>query len=543
MFIALTLAFRYLRSRVAAQQEQGKPMDLIDNPRDGENAPEFSVSEISSALRKVIEGEFGRVRIRGEVGRVFPARSGHLYFDIKDDRNVLACVTWKGQLGRLTARPEEGMEVVATGKLTTFGSQSKYQLNVEDIAPAGEGALMAMLEKRKKQLASEGLFEESRKKKLPLLPGVIGVVTSPSGAVIRDILHRLRERFPREVVVWPVAVQGRECAPQVSAAIAGFNRLPAGGAVPRPDLIIVARGGGSIEDLWGFNEETVARAVAASEIPVISAVGHETDTTLIDYVSDRRAPTPTAAAEIAVPVRLELQAWMDSTGARMTRALSVAVERRSQRLRDLQRAMPRSGPLLAGRQQRVDVADARLPGLVERAVADKRSRLAAAERLLHPGLLTARVRDASLRMSHLSSSVQVALGHSLQGCRQRLNRCGDRLHPRSARQVVTQGRGRLAELDARFQVVGPRAVRRLQQQLASTDRLRESLGYQRTLERGFAVVRADDKVITTASEGATKPQIDIVFADGTLKVRPQGSKTADGSKKSKPTPPEQGSLF
>ncbi len=294
--------------------------DLIDDPADAGNAHEFTVSEISGAVKRVIEGEFGRVRIRGEVGRVSRPRSGHLYLDLKDDRNVLSGVVWKGVAGRLATQPEEGMEVVASGRLTTFGGQSKYQMVIEDIRPAGVGALMAMLEKRKAALAAEGLFDAARKRPLPFLPDVIGVVTSPSGAVIRDILHRLRDRFPRRVLVWPVAVQGARCAPEVVRAIEGFNRMTPGGALPRPDLLIVARGGGSIEDLWGFNEETVARVAAASEIPLISAVGHETDTTLIDFVSDQRAPTPTAAAELAVPVRLELLAWTDAQGARTSRA-------------------------------------------------------------------------------------------------------------------------------------------------------------------------------------------------------------------------------
>ena len=295
-----------------------------DGPDDpgGGNAPEFSVSELSGAIKRVIEGEFGHVRLRGEVGRVARPRSGHLYLDLKDDRAVIAGVIWKGVAARLTTQPEEGMEVIATGRVTTFGGQSKYQVIIEDIQPAGQGALMAMLEQRKKKLAAEGLFEPAHKAALPFLPGVIGVVTSPSGAVIRDILHRLRERFPRKVLIWPVAVQGAACAPEVARAIRGFNALAPGGAVPRPDVLIVARGGGSIEDLWGFNEEEVARAAFASGIPLISAVGHETDTTLIDFAADKRAPTPTAAAEIAVPVRMELLGWLDGQSARLVRALT-----------------------------------------------------------------------------------------------------------------------------------------------------------------------------------------------------------------------------
>ncbi|MEM8593128.1 MAG: exodeoxyribonuclease VII large subunit, partial [Pseudomonadota bacterium] len=334
-------------------------MDLLDDPTPGQNTPEYSVSELSGAIKRAIEGEFGRVRVKGEVGRVVQARSGHLYFDLKDDRNTLSCTTWKGQISGLGVMPEEGLEVVATGRMSTFGPQSKYNMNVDTLAVAGQGALMAMLEKRKKALEAEGLFAAERKKPLPYLPEVIGVVTSPTGAVIRDILHRLRDRFPRKVLIWPVAVQGANCAPEVARGIAGFNALAPGGAMPRPDLIIVARGGGSIEDLWGFNEEDVARAAAASDIPLISAVGHETDTTLIDYVSDQRAPTPTAAAELAVPVRRELLAWVEEQGLRLLRGQGGALDRRAERLRDLARALPRRETLLAAPRQRLDLAEAR----------------------------------------------------------------------------------------------------------------------------------------------------------------------------------------
>lgn len=320
--------------------------DLIDDPVAGFNQPEFTVSEISGAIKRLIEGEFSHIRLKGEIGRVSYPRSGHVYLDLKDEKSVISAVVWKGVAARLPMRPEEGLEVVATGRVTTFAGQSKYQLIIEDLKPAGMGALMAMLEKRKAQLAAEGLFDAGRKKPLPYLPDVIGVVTSPSGAVIRDILHRLRDRFPRKVLIWPVAVQGERCAGEVSRAIAGFNALEAGGAIPRPDLLIVARGGGSLEDLWGFNEESVARAAAASDIPLISAVGHETDTTLIDYVSDKRAPTPTAAAELAVPVRHELAAWVNAQDARMSQALSTSFGRNRQRVADLARALPRLETIL-----------------------------------------------------------------------------------------------------------------------------------------------------------------------------------------------------
>ena len=352
-------------------------MDLIEDadrnrPAPPGNQPEYTVSELSGAVKRVIEGEFGLVRVRGEVGRVSRPASGHLYFDLKDDRSVIAAISWKGQVAKMQVRPEEGMEVVATGRMTTFPGQSKYQLIVEDVASAGAGALMAMLERRRAALAAEGLFDAGRKRRLPYLPGVIGVVTSPSGAVIRDILHRLRDRFARHVLIWPVAVQGPDCAEQVAAAIRGFNAIDPGGPVPRPDVLIVARGGGSLEDLWGFNEEVVVRAAAASEIPLISAVGHETDTTLIDHAADLRAPTPTAAAELAVPVRLDLVAGLDALAARLTRGVVLGVTGRAQRLRDLGRALPRLEAVLANPRQRLDAVAGRLGGGLGLAVARKR---------------------------------------------------------------------------------------------------------------------------------------------------------------------------
>src|SRR5437763_1632985 len=267
------------------------------------NAPEFTFSELSSALRRTVEDAYGHVRVRGEISgfrRAHP--SGHCYFARKDENAKIEAVIWKSALYRMRFKPQEGLGVIATGQLTTYPGSSKYQIVIEALEPAGIGALMALMEERKKKLAAEGLFDEKRKQLLPWLPEVIGVVTSPTGAVIRDILHRLADRFPRHVVIWPVRVQGEGSAEQIAAAIKGFNTLPAQGPIPRPDLLIVARGGGSLEDLWSFNEEVVVRAVADSTIPLISAVGHETDVTLIDFVADRRAPTPTAAAEMAVPV-------------------------------------------------------------------------------------------------------------------------------------------------------------------------------------------------------------------------------------------------
>ncbi|SPJ27486.1 exodeoxyribonuclease VII large subunit [Falsiruegeria mediterranea] len=501
-------------------------MDLLDDPTPGQNMPEYSVSELSGEVKRTLEGTFGRIRVRGEVGRVFKARSGHLYYDVKDDRSVLACTTWKGQISGLSVVPEEGLEVVVTGRLTAFGAQSKYNMNVDEVAVAGQGALMALLEKRKKQLEAEGLFASERKKPLPYLPQIIGVVTSPSGAVIRDILHRLRDRFPRKVLIWPVAVQGANCAPEVARAIDGFNQLTPGGSLPRPDLLIVARGGGSVEDLWGFNEEVVARAAAASDIPLISAVGHETDTTLIDYVSDRRAPTPTAAAELAVPVRLELAAWIEEQGARLSRATTDGVQRRSQRLRDLSRALPRAETLLDTPRQRLDQAAERLPNALIRGVQNRRVKLLDASAHLRPSTLRALV----------------------EGRRDRCHNLSSRLSLRPIQRELTVRKDQLTRLTERMNTTQTARLDRLRQQIEATDRLRETLSYKATLKRGYAVVRGDGQVVTTKAQAEQHSALEIEFADGVLSTGASATNDVKptpkpASKKAKPTPPNQGSLF
>ncbi|AHD08804.1 exodeoxyribonuclease VII large subunit [Phaeobacter gallaeciensis] len=519
--------------------------DLFDDPtpsdRPGQNAPEFTVSEISGEVKRTLEGTFGRIRVKGEVGRVFKARSGHLYYDIKDDRSVLACTTWKGQIASLSVVPEEGLEVVVTGRLTAFGGQSKYNMNVDEVAVAGQGALMALLEKRKKQLEAEGLFAPERKKPLPYLPQIIGVVTSPSGAVIRDILHRLRDRFPRKVLVWPVAVQGPNCAPEVARAIEGFNQLTPGGALPRPDLIIVARGGGSIEDLWGFNEEIVARAVANSQIPLISAVGHETDTTLIDFVSDRRAPTPTAAAELAVPVRLELLGWTENQGARLVRSAGQAVQQRRQRLNDLARALPKPDTLLETPRQRLDRVSERLPDALIRGVERRRLRLSEAAAALRPSTLRQLVTARQDRLRNLSS----------------------RLTLRPIQQELGRQRDHIGQLAQRLETVQTQRLDRHRHRLEATGRQLEILSYKATLERGYAVVRSKDGVVTRAADAATQAGLRIEFADAEIAVMTGEAGTADRampstkkpsaskSEASKPgkrqsgkaAPDDQGSLF
>ncbi|MDB5572108.1 MAG: exodeoxyribonuclease large subunit, partial [Hyphomicrobiales bacterium] len=312
-----------------------------------DNAPEISVSDLSNALKRTIEDRFGFVRVRGEVsGWRGPHSSGHVYFCLKDQGAKIDAVIWKGNYQRLRVKPEEGMEVIATGKITTYPGKSTYQIVVESIEPAGVGALLAQLEDRRRRLAAEGLFDEARKQLLPYMPRVLGVVTSPTGAVIRDILHRVADRFPMHVLVWPVRVQGETSGAEVARAIQGFNALPMGGRIPRPDVIVVARGGGSLEDLWGFNEEIVVRAAADSMIPLVSAVGHETDWTLIDHAADRRAPTPTAAAEICVPVRSDLLAQVGALARRHLAAMARLRERRASDLRALTRALPTPEDLL-----------------------------------------------------------------------------------------------------------------------------------------------------------------------------------------------------
>ncbi|MDC0604675.1 exodeoxyribonuclease VII large subunit [Amylibacter sp.] len=444
--------------------------DLIDSPGQGENAPEFSVSELSSVLKRMIEGEFSNVRIRGEVGRVSRPASGHLYFDLKDDKSVIASVTWRGQASKLATQPEEGLEVVATGKITTFAGQSRYQMIVSEMSVAGIGALMAQLEKRKKKLEAEGFFDKKIKKEIPYLPEIIGVITSPSGAVIRDILHRLSDRFPRKVLLWPVSVQGESCAPDVTAAINGFNKLTPGGAMPRPELIIVARGGGSIEDLWGFNEESVVRAASESEIPLISAVGHETDTTLIDLASDLRAPTPTAAAEYAVPVRADLMGWLSSMEERRVRSLTSNLEIKRQRLKDLSRGLPTPADLVAMAAQRLDAVSDRLPRALSAVSNNKRTLLLQTSAGLRGRLLQNKLIDRTKEMNRFVKSIE-------------------------------------ANIRLIFQ--------RNQSSLDGLERIRQTLGYEATLRRGYTVVRnKDGKLITRLKEADVNKELEIEFYDG-----------------------------
>lgn len=344
--------------------------------------PEFTVSELSSQIKMAMEGAFPFVRVRGEISGFKRAPSGHLYLNLKDENANLSAVCWKGNSAKFKFQPEDGLEVIASGSITTFAGQSKYQLIIDNMEPAGAGALMALLEKRKKQLAAEGLFDASRKKPIPYIPQVIGVVTSPTGAVIRDILHRISDRFPTHIILWPVLVQGEKAAGQISAAIEGFNKLKQDEKVPRPDVIIVARGGGSIEDLWAFNEEMVVRAVADSEIPIISAVGHETDITLIDFASDLRAPTPTAAAEMAVPVKSELILFVDDLSRRGLKAIFRLIEMHSNNIKSLSRALPNPKRFVDEKAQKLDNALIRMDVSIKNLLKNQQQNLEISARLL-----------------------------------------------------------------------------------------------------------------------------------------------------------------
>ena len=486
------------------------------SPQPSGNVAEFTVSELSQALKRTVEENYAWVRVRGEISGFKRASSGHLYMALKDADAVLDAVCWRGAAGKLSVAPEDGMEVIATGRLTTYPGRSKYQIVIEAMELAGEGALLKLLEERRRKLTAEGLFDASRKRPLPFLPDVIGVVTSPTGAVIRDILHRLADRFPRHVLLWPVAVQGEGAAAQVAAAIEGFNRLTPGGRIPRPDLLIVARGGGSLEDLWAFNEEIVVRAAAASEIPLISAVGHETDTTLIDFAADRRAPTPTAAAEMAVPVRSELRVGVLDSARRMVGATSRLIAERRVRVEGLARGLPTRDSILAVPAQRLDSATERLAGAVRALLGDRRHAVATlGAGLKHPRELLA---DRAARVATEGRLLAGAWSVLLRRAQDRTATLAGRLSLRGAERGVRDGRRGLADLAPRL----ARAVNRgLEDDRARLDRvagLLESFSPQRVLERGYAAVLDAATGATVMDAAATVPgqQVALRFRDGAV---------------------------
>jgi exodeoxyribonuclease VII large subunit len=453
-------------------------------PTSGDNVQVFSVSEVSGRVKTTVEDAFGYVRVQGEISGFKRAGSGHLYFALKDEAAVLDGVCWRGTAARLGLQPEDGMEVIATGRITTYPGRSKYQIVVENMELAGQGALLKLLEERKKRLAEEGLFDLERKQLLPTLPNVIGVVTSPTGAVIRDILHRLNGRFPRRVLVWPVLVQGDGAADQVAAAIKGFNALDPDGDIPRPDLLIVARGGGSLEDLWAFNEEAVIRAASESFIPLISAIGHETDWTLLDLVADERAPTPTAAAEMAVPVRHELLARVADVSRRQDAAVRRALDLRKRELTSLARGLPNLRRLLEDSSQRLDDWSERLGNALGAGLRHRRSRIPT--RIPVPTYV---IRDGRRRVERATADL--------------------------ARSWKSEQANR---------------TRRLTHAAA----LLESFSYERVLERGFALVTASDGTpVTSTAQAKPGDDVSIQFKDGSAAARIAGG-AAPPPKKRKP---------
>jgi len=438
------------------------------------NVPEYTVSEVSAALKRTVEDAFGYVRLRGEISKPTVAASGHCYLRLKDEKALIDAVIWRGTMSKLPHKPEEGMDVIASGRITTYAGRSTYQIIIEDLELAGEGALLKLLEDRRKKLLAEGLFDEDRKKALPTLPDVIAVITSPTGAVIRDILHRVKDRFPRRVLLWPVSVQGEGAAEEIAAAIQGLNALEDSGSIPKPDVIIVARGGGSLEDLWAFNEEVLVRAAAESDIPLIAAIGHETDTTLIDFAADRRAPTPTAAAEMAMPVRLDLVSQVQERKARLGRAMSRLMNESALNLQGLGRGLPNLTQLVELKQQDLDGSIQRLVTGPERLLVSKRQELSMA--------------TSNLKLSYFSQEMN-RYARSIADWGDRLTRvhCGsfDRLAER------VQG-----------------LVLRL-----------ESVSPTRVLERGYALITAEDGTpVTAAANTVLGSAWAVNFYDGTVDV-------------------------
>ena len=433
------------------------------------NNPVYSVGEFSHVIKKLVETNFSYVRIRGEISRPSFPGSGHVYFTLKDADGTIAAIIWKYTIPRLSVKPEEGMEVICTGKITTFAGQSKYQIIVDNMEVAGEGALLKMLEDRRKKLLAEGLFNPEHKKPIPYLPEIIAVITSPSGAVIKDILHRLSDRFPSHVYIWPVAVQGEGSAKQISNAIDQLNQLSKETNVKRPDLIIVARGGGSLEDLWSFNEEIVVRSVFNSTIPIISAVGHETDTTLIDFVSDLRAPTPTGAAEKSVPVRYELKARVGELGLRIHSSFLSKVNNNKDHLRNLFRLLGKPDQILDNKSQKLDYAYRDLENLFQNIFVDQKNKISQfAQRLLPPKVL----------INNLDAKKQL--------------------------------------LDTKFRNLIENLIDKKQTRFISLGKLLEAASFKRVLDRGFSLVMdSEGSPIKLSSQVSNKALVNIKFADET----------------------------
>ncbi len=519
--------------------------DLLTPADSASNVQAYSVSELAGALKRTLEQAYDHVRLRGEISKVTRHASGHVYLTLKDDKANIDGVIWKGQVRGLQTQPDTGLEVIVTGRITTFPASSKYQIVIEQMEVAGVGALLAQLERLKQKLHAEGLFDGTRKRPLPFAPKTIGVITSPTGAVIRDILHRIRDRWPCRVIVWPVVVQGDTAAAQVINALKGFENDP---NVPRPDVIIVARGGGSVEDLWPFNSEDLARAVAQCRIPVISAVGHETDTTLIDYVSDRRAPTPTGAAEMATPVIGELRAMTLDLERRRQSIISRKLETLRERVTLLSRALPKPQDLINGAQQRLDYAAHRLSGGLATNLNAHDTAFARVAGRFRPGLLERPRELKSEQLAQLSQRLMRGAERKLHLTRQhaRLPELGARLDDALKRQALRAGE-RLPDLSRRMSEAMMRGLKQKADRLSALDKLRISLNPDRPLDLGFARVnRKDGGLVTTPDMVATGDALELTFKGGktldvTVGQAAASSRPAAATKK--PATPDQGSLF
>lgn len=510
-------------------------MSATDNSTSG--VPEWTVGNLSKAIRETLENRFARVRVRGELGRISRPASGHLYFDLREEEAVLSAIIWRSKARYIDFDLKEGLEVVATGRVSAYALSSRYQLIVDSVKPTGLGGLLLAIEERRQRLEREGLFDPARKIPIPFLPEVIGIVTSESGAAVRDILHRLRDRFPRHVLLWPVVVQGPDCPRQVSQAIRGFNALKPGGSPPRPDVLIVARGGGSVEDLAGFSDEQVVRATAESEIPVISGVGHETDTTLIDFAADYRAPTPSAAAECAVPVRSELRSDLGSLNARQARAWAQTCRNARLQLRSARTTLRPIDEYLAERAQRVDSAGSALAGALRTRAERATSRFHTQKGRLSPQLLRERLKTTDVQLARsmqaLTASVRSCIRRDehridteddalLDALRLRVERATSnfrvqkgRLHPQ-----LLRGRLRTANINLANSTHGLTAgirssVRRSEDRVSVATRLMESVGHRATLGRGYAIVRraSDDRVIPRGRALAGGTALRLEFQD------------------------------
>lgn len=535
-------------------------MEFEPNDDSGNNLAEYTISEISGSIKRTVESAFGLVRIRGEISG-FRGRhsSGHAYFSMKDDRARIEAVIWRGVFSKLKFQPEEGMEMIATGKVTTYPGSSKYQIVIEALEPAGAGALMAMLEERRKKLAAEGLFDAARKQLLPDLPRVIGVITSPTGAVIRDILHRINDRYPLHVIVWPVRVQGETTGEEVARAISGFNQFDSRSGIARPDVLIVARGGGSLEDLWGFNDEVVVRAAAESDIPVISAVGHETDWTLIDHAADQRAPTPTAAAEFAVPVKADLEAQVANVAARLKAGMSRLLDQHRTKVQTTSRLIPSADMILSLPRRRLDEASGSLGQGLRLNVVQKRAAFARSSSRLTPVSLRASLREKHQNIAQLAAGSDRYIERHLHHQSALMNRLTSMLTPQTQRmlQRARTDRETIGSIGRRADRAMEQTLRKASDVMHAQWRLLRSLSHKSVLERGFAVVRDEKGAhIARAANLKTGQPVSIEFYDGNITsitggadAVPQSSESGKSAPRAKSRPKKtnpadnQGDLF